>query len=92
MSSEQAGPLQAEALLASQSHTDNEEDPSNRPHKDKAVFGPLFQKPEDSVLQLIDKKFDTFGRCLEETQRQAEETQHQTAVNQQMMMALMESK
>ncbi len=93
MSSEQAGPSQAEALQASQSHTDDEEEPSDRLlNKDKAVFRPLFQKPEDSMLQLIDKKLDIFGRHLEETQCQTEEMQRQTAVNQQMMMALMESR
>ncbi len=74
MSSEQAGPSQAE---------DDEEEPSDRSlNKDKAAFRPLFQKPEDSVLQLIDKKLDIFDRHLEETQCQTEEIQHQTAVNQ----------
>ncbi len=72
---------------------DEEEEPSDRPlNKDKAAFRSLFQKPEDSVLQLIDKKLDIFGRHLEETQHQTEKTQYQTAVNQQMMMALMENR
>ncbi len=56
------------------------------------MFRPLFQKPEDSVLQLMDKKLDIFGRHLEETQHQAEETQYQIAINQQIMMVLMKSR
>ncbi len=84
MPSEQTGPLQTE---------DDEEEPSDYPlNKDKAVFRPLFQKPEDSVLQLIDKKLDIFGRHLKEIQHQTEEMQCQTAVNQQIMMALIESR
>ncbi len=64
-----------ETPQASQSHIDNEEEPSDHPlNKDKAVFRPLFQKSEDSMLQLIDKRLDTFGRYLEETQHQAEKT------------------
>ncbi len=63
--SEQAGPSQVE---------DDEKEPSDcLLNKDKTVFRPLFQKSEDSMLQLIDKKFDTFDRHLEEIQRQTEE-------------------
>ncbi len=69
MSSEQARPLQMEVLQVFQSHIDNEEEPSDRLlNKDKTVFRPFFQKSEDSILQLIDKQLDIFGRCMEEIQ------------------------